>query len=246
MHFDDAAATAADQEAEQKRYPVDFQWSSAAPNTNEAFEELKASLLSKMSEDNIFEITGYYFEEETPPEGYENMGFARAERLKALFAEDIPEDRIRLRQRLRRESEEAREGYFEGASFRWVEAEKPIAETVEELDSSSIIVRFPFGSIEKEYDPNVDKKLVEFAERVTQTGEKIAITGHADNIGSTETNYDYGLNRAKAIQDLLVKNGVPAGQISVSSKGETQPEASNDTEEGRYVNRRAVVEIINN
>ncbi len=226
-----------------KRYPIDFKWSDATAFTNEGFDAFKEGILAKGTPKSILEITGFYFEGEPKPQGYENMGFARADKIKALFAGTIPDDRIRLKARLVDEREGVRSGYFEAAQFEWITKEEEKAQTVEELDDR-IIIRFPFGSAEREYDPNVEEYLEKLAKRLIQTGESVSLVGHTDNVGSDETNLKLGRIRAQGIKNLLVEKGVKPDQIAIDSKGESQPVATNDTEEGRYENRRAELRLI--
>ncbi len=241
----DADAADATAETATRRYPVDFQWSNAVPNTNEGFETLQQTITSGMTTDNILDITGYYYEEEFTPEGFDNMGFARAEQVRSLLGLDIPEDRISMHARLLSETDEVRTGYFEGFEYEWIEPEATAAETVEELNDR-IIIRFPFGSIEKEYSPEVDEYLDRLATRVQQTRERIRLTGHTDNVGQPQSNTELGQARADQIKRILVDKGIEAGLISTDTKGETQPVASNNTEEGRYENRRVEVRLIKN
>lgn len=226
-----------------QRYALDFRWSDATAFTNEGFDAYRKSILTKGTENGILQITGLYFEAEPKPQGYENMGFARADKVKALFAGSVPDDRIRLRARVVDEREGVRTGYFEGVEFEWITPEQTTERTVEEIADRTII-RFPFGSVEKEYDPTVDDYLNKLAERVKGTAERITLTGHTDNIGEPATNLELGRRRANAIRDFLVRKGVPAAQITVDSKGETQPTDTNETEEGRHNNRRVEVRLI--
>ncbi len=228
---------------EARRYPIDFRWSDATAFTNEGFDALKQSILAKGSDQGILQITGLYFEGEPKPEGYDNMGFARADKVKALFAGVVPDERIRLRARAIDERPGVRTGYFEGVDFEWITPEETVTRTVEEI-ADRTIVRFPFGSVEKEYDPTVDEYLDKLATRVKETGEKISLTGHTDNVGENATNIELGRRRANAIRGILVQKGVAAAQISVDSKGESQPTDTNDTEEGRHNNRRVEVRLI--
>ena len=69
-------------------------------------------------------------------------------------------------------------------------------------------------------------------------GERVVIAGFTDNVGSQEYNLDLGRRRAQAVADILVSEGVPAGQLSVVSYGKERPVADNDTNEGRARNRR--------
>ncbi|HMQ49979.1 MAG TPA: OmpA family protein [Saprospiraceae bacterium] len=224
------------------QYPLYFKWNDAQAYTNPNFDSLKQTILASMTEDNILEITGMYFESEPKPDGYENMGFARADRVKALFKGILPDDRIQLKARLVDERDGVRDNPFESAGFKWLEAEKQVAETVEELDDR-IIIRFPYGSAQKEYDPAVDAYLTKLAERVKQTGETIALTGHTDNKGDEAPNVALGQRRADSIKGILVSHGTSADLISTDSKGESQPVATNDTEEGRHENRRVEVRL---
>ena len=244
-----AAAAAAVAEAEKKdfqRYPIDFKWLNAEADTNEGFAAFKQSQLATMTADNILEITGLYHDGEPAPEGFANMGFARATSIRNLLRAELPDDaRVALKARLVDEKEGVREGYFEGGSFKWIEAEKTAAETVEELDDR-IIIRFPYNSTQKDYSPEVDNYLKKLADRVKETDEKISITGHTDNTGRVDYNNKLAQNRADAIKGILVRHGVAGNLIATHSRGPSQPVATNDTEEGRHENRRVEVRLNKN
>lgn len=71
-----------------------------------------------------------------------------------------------------------------------------------------------------------------------------AVGGHADATGPDDYNDRLGLRRAEAVRQYLVEQlQVPADRIGVSSYGETQPSAPNDTRDGRAANRRVVVTV---
>jgi len=75
-------------------------------------------------------------------------------------------------------------------------------------------------------------------------GLPIVIEGHTDSVGSTESNQTLSENRARAVVDWLAKNSaIPGGCISSKGFGETHPVATNDTPEGRQLNRRVEVKI---
>lgn len=67
---------------------------------------------------------------------------------------------------------------------------------------------------------------------------KVAIHGYTDNIGSPESNLTLSKERAKAVYDVLVKNGISAARLSFQGFGEAQPVKPNTTPEGRAENRR--------
>lgn len=67
---------------------------------------------------------------------------------------------------------------------------------------------------------------------------KIEISGHTDNVGSDRYNMGLSLDRAAAVRDYLISKGIPADRLIIQGYGESQPVASNDTDEGRFQNRR--------
>ena len=73
---------------------------------------------------------------------------------------------------------------------------------------------------------------------------KIKLTGHTDSVGRGAPNRALGLQRARQVRDMMVKRGAPEKQIEVSSAGEGEPIADNQTEAGRKKNRRVELEQI--
>ncbi|MGM9838319.1 MAG: OmpA family protein [Paludibacteraceae bacterium] len=73
---------------------------------------------------------------------------------------------------------------------------------------------------------------------------RIRITGHTDNVGSDEANMKLSQGRAAAVKQALVTRGIADGRIETRGMGETQPIATNETEEGRTQNRRVEFEIL--
>ena len=71
------------------------------------------------------------------------------------------------------------------------------------------------------------------------------ITGHTDSKGSDEYNLALGYRRAQSVMDYFESKGIPAGKITIDSKGEREPADNNSTDEGRAKNRRASVTIQN-
>lgn len=73
---------------------------------------------------------------------------------------------------------------------------------------------------------------------------KIEIGGHTDSDGSDSYNLTLSGDRAKAVREYIVAQGVSASQISSKGYGETKPVATNDTEEGKQQNRRVEFSIL--
>lgn len=72
---------------------------------------------------------------------------------------------------------------------------------------------------------------------------KVELTGHADITGPEPFNLELGLKRAEFVKTFLVNAGINAEQIVTSSKGSSEPAASNSTPEGRAANRRCEIKV---
>jgi outer membrane protein OmpA-like peptidoglycan-associated protein len=70
---------------------------------------------------------------------------------------------------------------------------------------------------------------------------KISIEAHTDNIGSNAANIMLGLDRARAVREYLVTQGITADRIRISSAGEDAPITTNSTALGRQQNRRIII-----
>jgi OOP family OmpA-OmpF porin len=64
------------------------------------------------------------------------------------------------------------------------------------------------------------------------------VQGHTDSTASAEYNQALSENRAKAVRDYFIQMGIAPERIRATGFGETRPVASNDTAEGRALNRR--------
>jgi outer membrane protein OmpA-like peptidoglycan-associated protein len=69
-------------------------------------------------------------------------------------------------------------------------------------------------------------------------GLKLQVEGHTDSVGSDEMNQKLSENRAEAVRDFLVKQGVQPDNITAAGFGKTRPVADNNSASGRQQNRR--------
>lgn len=73
----------------------------------------------------------------------------------------------------------------------------------------------------------------------------VQINGHTDNTGNATNNKTLSLKRASAVVDYLVEKGIATTRVSAKGFGSERPIVSNDDEdEGRAINRRTEIEII--
>jgi len=114
--------------------------------------------------------------------------------------------------------------------------------TVESPGSYTVYHQFDRSTIIP--DPQLDSYIENLEAYKNETpGTRINVVGNTDYIGTEDYNYQLGLRRAGSTKDYLVKKGIPAEMITVSSKGETAPIATNSTDSGRARNRRTEIQI---
>lgn len=99
------------------------------------------------------------------------------------------------------------------------------------------IINFATGS---NNIPAANKEILDLAVTKLTALPNVAlkITGHTDNRGSYESNKKLSESRAAAVRDYLVSKGIAADRLSTQGVSSDNPVASNDTEEGRFQNRR--------
>jgi len=72
----------------------------------------------------------------------------------------------------------------------------------------------------------------------------VDVLGHTDSTGSDAYNQALSERRAESVANFLANSGVQRARIATKGYGESQPIASNSTEEGRAANRRVEIKIV--
>lgn len=72
----------------------------------------------------------------------------------------------------------------------------------------------------------------------------IEAAGHTDSVGSEQMNQALSERRASTVSQYLVGKGIKQERMIVIGAGETRPVASNDSEEGRALNRRVELTLL--
>ncbi|MCP2023013.1 OmpA family protein [Pseudomonas laurylsulfatiphila] len=71
----------------------------------------------------------------------------------------------------------------------------------------------------------------------------IKVVGHTDSVGSDAYNQALSERRASSVAEYLISQGVAPNKVTSEGKGESQPIADNETDEGRAKNRRVELHI---
>ena len=77
-----------------------------------------------------------------------------------------------------------------------------------------------------------------------RTNLTIEITGHTDNSGKEDYNLELSYKRANTVKEYLISAGCKASQIIVKGLGSSQPLVGNNTERGKYINRRVEMKFL--
>lgn len=72
----------------------------------------------------------------------------------------------------------------------------------------------------------------------------VVVSGHTDSTGSDALNQSLSEKRAQSVSNYFQSNGVLFDRLEVIGFGETQPIASNTTEEGKMQNRRVEISLL--
>ena len=108
---------------------------------------------------------------------------------------------------------------------------------------NNIFFEYGLASLRSESFPEIDRLL---GLMIQNKNMVIELSGHTDNVGSDVANLKLSDERAKSVLNYLITNGISAERITAKGFGETKPVGSNDTDEGKQLNRRVEFTIIKN
>lgn len=97
------------------------------------------------------------------------------------------------------------------------------------------------SAVQPQFRPTLDQ-VADVLRNYEQT--YVDVYGHTDSTGSDSYNLTLSEQRANSVRDYLASRGVQSARLGIRGFGETQPIASNDTEEGRAENRRVEIKIV--
>ena len=100
------------------------------------------------------------------------------------------------------------------------------------------VINFASGSAQIPMESNDYLSRVAVALKAAPPGTALEIAGHTDNTGDASGNMTLSQQRADAVRAYLISQGVNGDMLVAKGYGDSKPVASNDTDEGKFHNRR--------
>ncbi len=199
--------------------------------------------------ENSLSITGYYMSDEINNSAFPNIGFARAISIKNYIAKKGISTKIidvngELNDEMTVNSSNVMKNPLKFSVKKSKDQSAMINAIMKEIIANPLVLNFDKTQSDTGFTPKQRIKIVNISTYLDKVDDAFcSITGHTDNTGSNHTNIILGKKRADFIKQYLVKSGISDSRISVVSKGETEPIATNTTEKGRTKNRRVIVTV---
>jgi OmpA-OmpF porin, OOP family len=202
------------------------------------FESYRDSICA-LSHSTRLDIVGQYYADEVNTTSFEDLGLARAYKLKKLLLScGIDTSKIAvISQKIDASAPDS------------INTTSVITPSIEVNTSSSDVqiitnhgkteIYFPTNSTEELKNDALDKFLKEIA--LESATKQIVLIGHTDNVGPESTNQVLSINRCTTIKAKLIKFGANPDHVICEGKGSTAPKVDNSTEENRTLNRRVEV-----
>lgn len=120
--------------------------------------------------------------------------------------------------------------------------------TVSQTEDNRLKLEIPsdisFDTNRADIKPNFRPILDKFAASLVQNpATTVTIIGHTDSTGTDAINNPLSINRAASTRDYITARGVAVSRISIDGRGSREPVASNDTVQGRAMNRRVEIYV---
>jgi outer membrane protein OmpA-like peptidoglycan-associated protein len=121
--------------------------------------------------------------------------------------------------------------------------EEPLIKTNEVYTFKNVLFEFDKAELLKVSKAELDQLLNHLNSNLNLS---IEIYGHTDHMGLDTRNKELSQQRAKAVADYLISQGLNRSRIQSFGFGSSKPVADNTTEEGRQLNRRVEFKLIDN
>lgn len=228
------------------------------PSDHAIMQPISEDLLSCVNEmirhleknkNKTLNITGLYKEREENLSNFDNLGLARAESIKRFLIEQgLDAAKVSTASKKDNSLTPNKQGILNGPyelSVEALEGSNSLEAMKASIMEDPVLLNFAPERYRTDLNAKQRKKLEALAAYLNASDDaRCTIVGHADSVKSEQLNMVLGKNRAEFTKTMLLKYGVDPIKIKTTSKGETQPIASNTTAKGKAQNRRTEV-IIN-
>lgn len=210
----------------------------------------KTSSYLNENTDRSINVTGLYGSEENNNSILPTLGLARANQLKQLLVErGVDSKRILTGDLLTETNVAEGDTLFRGINFAFsnyeLAEETRIPRIQNEIVGQPLAIYFPSGQNQVNLDAKqreLFSDIIYYLDNVSES--KLSITGYTDNTGNIEGNTRLSRKRAEFVLEYLSANGINLSRMNSIGKGPENPVATNETREGRALNRR--VEVVLN
>ncbi len=227
---------------------ITFKWSDAEPIIGRTFAQFKKAELAKLPRGSALEITGLYSSAEQQAAGnpVPNLGLVRAAKAAALFAPSIPSSRIKLSSALVTDDgfTEVTKKMAPFATLSFADVSITSASKKNTFKVKPIPILFPINKVIRHSNPAVSDYLKKVAAFLKAGDRRAMLLGLTDRRGANEVNLRLATQRAESVRDELIMLGVLANRIDISTKSAPDPTSSDDSINGRQLNRRVEIFII--
>ena len=225
-------------ESPKAKPPLYFNWSSDEPKQGDGFASFKKVQVANLGPSDTLAITAWYYSNETNGEAIARQ---RGENLKSVFG-DVAGNRIKVIVEKRGATNDLTKADFEAASFAIITNQNSLVKK----SGNNILIYFASNASAKKLEKEVDDYLTTLStDMKANPAVVVNATGYTDNVGNDARNLQLSESRANFVKSALVAKGIDAKRIVADGKGKENPIATNDTEEGRRLNRRVELTITN-
>ncbi len=216
--------------------PLAFNWEKNEAIQGTGFAAYHDEQIKNLGPTDTLVIKTWYYDGET---NGEQTAIQRAEAIKALYPTVAP--RFKVITEKRPADDKYKTESFAAAEFSVLQNKNSLVK----IQDNKISIYFATNAQNKQVEKEIDDYLTKLAtDMKANAAIKVTATGYTDNVGDDAKNLTLSQSRAAFAKTLLTQKGVDANRITTDGKGEANPAATNDTEEGRKQNRR--VEFIIN
>ncbi|MBM1104941.1 OmpA family protein [Aurantibacter crassamenti] len=199
--------------------------------------------------DKVMNITGFYKSDENNNSAFPNLGLARANAVKNhLVEQGISSTQINTFGQLKEEMISKDNIYYGPVSYSLeteaANAMDDMKALRDKINADPLVLYFDTAEASISLTAAQRQKIADISRYIDKVADASCnVVGHTDNTGKASTNMRLGQNRADFAKDYLMKNGISGTKINASSKGQTQPVATNASEDGKAKNRRTEVTL---